>query len=255
MILSHKYQFIFIKTGKVGGTSVEMALSRFLGPDDIITPISRADELERYRLGYRSAQNFEKPFTSLSPVKWPRWLRAAALSRLGSGERSLRERYRFPRRFWNHMPAAAIRARIDKDIWDRYYKFSIERNPWDKTISTYFWDLYKEKHNMSFRDFVLSGQGLNSHFNHYSINGVVAVDRLLRYERIAQEIGEVAQHLGFPNGIRETIKDLNAKTGYRPNRRVVDHYDEEIRKIAEIYYAREIRLMGFKFGEEKKGNT
>ena len=38
MIVSHGRRFIFIKTSKTAGTSVEMQLSKFCGPDDIVTP-------------------------------------------------------------------------------------------------------------------------------------------------------------------------------------------------------------------------
>lgn len=40
MIISHKYKFIFLKTKKTAGTSFEIALSRYLGEDDVVTPIS-----------------------------------------------------------------------------------------------------------------------------------------------------------------------------------------------------------------------
>ncbi|WP_275670288.1 hypothetical protein [Okeania hirsuta] len=40
MIISHKYKFIFLKTIKTSGTSIEIYLSRFCGDDDVITPIS-----------------------------------------------------------------------------------------------------------------------------------------------------------------------------------------------------------------------
>lgn len=252
MIISHKYKFIFIKTGKVGGTSVEMALSKFLGPEDIITPISWVDERNRFRWGFRTAQNFEESFSSLSPIKWPRWLRANSLSRFGSEERKLRERYRFPRRFWNHMPAAAIRDKIDKETWNRYYKFSIERNPWDKMISIYYWDPGNKRPNMSFRDFVLSGQGLKSNFGLYSINGVVAVDRILRYDCLTQELSEVANQLGINDRIRDTLTMMSAKKKHRSHRSVEDFYDAETRKIVDIFFGREIRLMQFNFQEDQK---
>lgn len=37
--ISHEHRFMLIKTRKTAGTSVEIALSRSCGPDDIIRPI------------------------------------------------------------------------------------------------------------------------------------------------------------------------------------------------------------------------
>lgn len=47
MILSYKNKFIFIKNTKVAGTSIEIALSSICGEEDIITPVSKKDELVR----------------------------------------------------------------------------------------------------------------------------------------------------------------------------------------------------------------
>ena len=60
MIISHKHQFIFIKTKKTAGTSIEIALSQFCGEKDIITTISEEDEQIRQELNFSSAQNYMK---------------------------------------------------------------------------------------------------------------------------------------------------------------------------------------------------
>ena len=39
MIISHKYRFIFVKTLKTAGTSIEVFLSQHCGPLDVLTPI------------------------------------------------------------------------------------------------------------------------------------------------------------------------------------------------------------------------
>jgi hypothetical protein len=39
VIVSHEHRFIFLKSQKTGGTSLELALSRVCGPEDVITQL------------------------------------------------------------------------------------------------------------------------------------------------------------------------------------------------------------------------
>jgi len=123
MIISHKHKFIFLKTVKTAGTSIEIALSKYCGPDDIITPASPEDEITRSELGYPGPQNCFAPIKKYSLQDIFKWM--------FKGKKKLR--------FYNHIPARKIKARIGNDEWDSYYKFCFERNPWDRTISLYYW--------------------------------------------------------------------------------------------------------------------
>ena len=52
MIISHKHKFIFIKTRKTAGTTIEYNLSKYLGSEDIIAPSEQVNYL---------AQNYIHP--------------------------------------------------------------------------------------------------------------------------------------------------------------------------------------------------
>ena len=48
MIISHKYKFIFIKTRKTAGSSIEYNLSNYLGDDDVITPLDGIPKAKKH---------------------------------------------------------------------------------------------------------------------------------------------------------------------------------------------------------------
>ena len=57
MIVSHRHKFVFMKTRKTAGTSIEIALSEHCGPSDIVSPNDPADEELRSKLGFTGPQN------------------------------------------------------------------------------------------------------------------------------------------------------------------------------------------------------
>src|SRR5687768_13795108 len=122
MIISHKHKFIFLKTRKTAGTSLDIALSRFCGPEDVITIInSEGDEL-RNELGFPGPQNHSIPLRHWKGKDFARVL--------------IRRK---KARYYEHMRAGELRYRLPKDQWTSYFKFCIERNPYDKAVSLYYW--------------------------------------------------------------------------------------------------------------------
>ena len=232
MIISHKYKFIFLKTTKTAGTSIELALSRFCGEDDIISEVSPADEKLRRQLGTRGPQHHQAvPLAKYSVRDWKRLLR--------------RGRRRFV--YYNHMPAREVKALIGNTIWDEYYKFCFERNPWDRAISWYYWRCSTEP-RPPISQFIASGALRtlkDKGFGVYAIDGKIAVDRVCRYENLEAELSSVCNtRLQIP----EKLALPKAKAGYRRDRR---HYRDVLAeadrdRIAQLF-ADEIELFGYRY--------
>ena len=191
-----------MKTNKTAGTSIEIALSKFCGPKDIITPISCKDEKIRKELGYRGPQNY-----------------------LSSAGEVL---------FYNHISASAVRNIIN-DTWDKYYKFCFERNPWDRLVSLYFWRKTPES-QVSISNFIDSGEPQrlkDKGYEIYTIDGEVVVDKVCKYENINEELEWVRRKVGIP----EALELPRAKSGFRKDKR---HYrdilsDNDKAKIQELF--------------------
>ncbi len=227
MIISHKYKFIFIKTEKTAGTSIEIALSKFCGPKDIITPIVEEDELKRRKLGYRGPQNYKIPFSKYSKCDLMTTI-------------DIKRRLRF----YHHNDAAYIKRHIDKDIWDSYYKFGFERNPFDKVVSWYFWQ-YKQEPRPSISEFIESGEAnLVKGFQLYTIDSIFAVDKVYFFEELDEAMKDLADKIGLP----EVPELPKTKANLRKDKRSYrDILSEKDRETIEKVFARELAYFGFKW--------
>ena len=100
MIVSHKYRFIFLRTEKTASTSMISALQGILGENDV------------------QASSDRPPWAKFSPIH----------------HRALRRHC--PQWFGLHTHATASQVRdvIGRKIFDSYYKFVVERNPWQVSL-------------------------------------------------------------------------------------------------------------------------
>ena len=227
MLISHKHRFIFIKTQKTAGTSIEIALSKFLGEDDVITPISASDEAIRSQVGAPGPQNYALPLSEYELIDWAR----------------LVHHRRRPRKYWNHISARAVQERLGPQKWASYFKFCVERNPLDKAVSYYHWQVGNGGFRGAFRDFVLQGHAYKvSDFDCYTISGTLAVDRVLCFENLQKELQCVTDRLGLPGSVLLP----KAKGNFRKDRRPSEElYDDSMIEVIRIEFAREIALLGF----------
>ena len=218
MIVSHEHGFVFMKTRKTAGTSVEIALSRVCGDRDVITPVSQEDEELRRTAGGRGPQHFEAP-----PLE---------------------------RRAFNHMPVSMVRRMLGRRRFESYFSFAIERNPWDAVVSLYHWrnrDAGAGAAAPPFEEYVGSPAVetfATKNQRIYRLQGRVAVDRVLRYESLAEELSAVWSELGLPGS-----PDLpHAKAGTRPpGASYRSYYDDASRQRVAELFADPIRDLGYEF--------
>jgi hypothetical protein len=233
MVVSHEHKFIFVKTTKTAGTSIEIALSRYCGPLDIITPISPEDEVMRLEAGGRVPQNYTLPLRCYDVSDWNRLFR--------TGKR---------RQFRNHNPASVIRQGLGESLWNSYYKFCVERDPFDKAISRYSWSTRPPRPPL--RDYLVQAPEAHlSNWHIYTIENTVAVDFVVRYERLREDLEAVARRIGLPG----SLELPRAKGGHREERA---HYsqilDDASRRRLETVCAREIEAFGYQWRQAESTN-
>lgn len=185
MIASFSHNFIFLKTRKVGGTSMEIVMSSWCGGRDICTPVTEEDEELRREHG-GEARNFGSP----------------------TGEAM----------FINHMPARAVRAKLP-GLWSRAFKFSVDRHPYEKVISRAFWNIGRRGGNPDeeLADEIDQALIKRNYINFpiYMINRKPAVDEVWRYEDAWTKLAALAERLG----VAVPEQPPRAKGGYRKDPR------------------------------------
>ena len=229
MILSHKYKFIFIKTAKTAGTSIEVFLSKHCAPTDTVTPIEPPVEGHQPR----NYEGFINPVPEI-------------LERPGKFFSALRHTITSREKFYRHMPASEAQQRVPSRVWNSYFKFCVERNPWDKVLSHYHMHSTRKGGALSLDEYLTRGRFPINYFRYTNRSGTrMIVDRILRYENLIPELGEVFSHLNVPF---DGTLGIKAKSEYRTDRRPYQQvFNDEQRRIVEKAFAKEIELHGYRF--------
>jgi hypothetical protein len=257
MIISHSRKFIFVKSLKTAGTSIEAALSNYCSGNDVVVPINDFghNRDEKGGLVHRG-MNADDIY-----------------ARIGQ-----------------HVDAPTIKAREPAEVWDTYFKFSIARNPWDRALSYFFWDrrkdpalkprkrfyhylgvpfdefaIIKRQFTQFLRSRTLAAGGddrwyigdgphryrvpaegfLENNDRFYTIEDQLCVDFVIRYEHLEDDYNEVCRRLGIPAAGLPHLK-----SGIRKGaRHFADYYDDETRDIVGDLHRNDIRLFNYRFGQ------
>lgn len=234
MIVSHRHRFIFLKTQKTAGSSIELFLRRFCGPDDIVTPVD-PDEPLAAELGLDPPRNYGDRLAR--PWEWRRRdLHTVRTTRALPRRSTLRD----------HSSAAEVRAVVGQQVWDEYLTFTVVRNPWDQAVSSYFWMRSLGRGTDDEVMDIVTTRGAARNWGIYTIDGAVAVDEVIRYEDLAAGLARVCARIGLAAPV-----DLpRAKAGIRPAR---THWrdvltDDQAATVAR-HAAGEIAEFGYRFDD------
>lgn len=222
MIISKKHKFLFIKTHKTAGISLEIALSRHCGDEDIITPMGGSDENLRFQMSGRGSQNYRMRLSQLGPIGMMR---------------ALRHRYR--PRLWNHASYSdALNFCSFEGFPEDYFIFAVERHPFEKVRSLYFHEKSKGFRG-DFESFCVTDrlQRVSDYSLYAGPDGQVAA-QIYRYERLAPSLVDIASKIGIP-----PLEMARAKLGMR-TKEVVRIGKRESKIICEVF-AREFDLFGY----------
>jgi hypothetical protein len=223
MLVSHLCRFIYLKTIKTGSTSVEIYFEPWCVP----------------------------------PAKWrgEQHARAESVSEWGIvGARGAGDGFVRPDCTWyNHMPAAEVRDKVGPAVWDSYFKFCVIRDPYDKVVSQFWYHLSPAmRDHLARADFAEVRRAFNawlpdgtmpSDRHIYTIDARIAVDEVIRYERMQPDLERICRGLRLP---WQPHRLGNYKGGFRPRREpAIEYYDERSHNIAGSGFSWEIAQFGY----------
>jgi hypothetical protein len=235
VVISHKHKFIFIKTRRCATSSIEYALAQICGAKDIVT-----DHTNRNPPSDRNTRGWFNPLPDVSFSLH----RAHEIGYTCLGQLKV-DLLRFLRRekYYDHIPAEVVKARLGSK-WDNYFKFTVERNPWDKEVSYY----YHRKYAEGFGDLTFE-EHLKSPCTDVALytnrKGRLLVDYVMRYERLQEDFEYVLNkldlpHVELPHVNTHGKREINYRKFYMgENERFID-------VVAKIH-AKEIEMFGYEF--------
>ncbi len=118
------------------------------------------------------------------------------------------------------MTSEQIKKYLTEEQWNSYYKFSIERNPFDRAVSLFFWRGGDKKYNTIYDFLKKDAPGVQGFMNNkiYTINDEVILDKLYQYEDLDFFMSDLSKKLNLKEELR--MPNYKAKSH---TRKVKDH--------------------------------
>ena len=225
LIISYEKKFVFIKLIKVAGSSVENALSPFLGEKAIVTPMALEEANDYWRVPWGKPKFFIKTWLSmLSRHKFKVIafdLPFDILHRRGP----VRAHVFSP--IGPHEGIQVAKSILAAEDFRDFLKVAVCRNPYEQIVSWYFWHLYLLKRRSDSSGFVeepsfkewfhANTQKCGANYRALTIDGKFAIDFVIRQEYLEEDLQVLCKRVDIdPIPVLEKLAREKLKTSSRP---------------------------------------
>ncbi len=205
VLVSHPHRFIFLKTSKTAGTSVEMALEHACAAKGHVAVEKTPTRMSKHGV--------------IGSRVWPHEIPKQPALEKG---------------MWvNHKSAEDVRNDLGAIRFDKYTKFTTVRDPFDRCVSTFHWENPKTvlaaknfadlRHG--FQDFIRSKKWKTDRKN-VIIDGKFIINRVVRFEHLLDDLSLVAHDLGVAVNIN-AMPHKKSTAESRKDYAVADYFDQE----------------------------
>lgn len=219
MLVSHSKKFIFLKTVKTGGTSVEGALEKYCLPPGTPSPChARPETVSEYGI-VGARQEYLKSYKT----------------------------------YYSHIPASELRPLVGEQVWNSYYKFTIVRHPYEKAISSFFFSSAQNGKEFTDEDIDTAREAFQKSVREkkrflrdqhiFTIDGKLAVDGILHHETLPEDLRTLSAHLHLD---LDTDQLPRFKAGLRPKSATVEDFiTPELAEIIDDAFQFEFNHLGY----------
>ncbi|MDX2003536.1 MAG: sulfotransferase family 2 domain-containing protein [Chitinophagales bacterium] len=151
--------------------------------------------------------------------------------------------------FEDHISAPELKAGLKAKYFNKYYKFSFVRNPWDWQVSLYHYAREEKGHHqrdlvlkMSFEEYIHWRVNEDLHLQKafmYDAAGNCLVDFIGKLESINEDFKKITAHIGIEATLPHSNKSKH--THYR------DYYNDGTRALVAEAFKEDIELFDYQF--------
>lgn len=218
MLISHQYQFIYLKTHKTASTSVEAALETLCTNSGHV-PQHTQDEIKS-DLGYISG-------------------------RMGGKSHFLPA----------HARASYVERKVGKTVFDKYTKVYTVRNPYDKVVS-WFWHVMPERTKARvkdsfdstltlFSDWIEMRPDLPEDTGMYRTDAGIFPAEIIRFENLSHDLTSFAGKIGASVDLT-ALPRWKSETRWHKDRDFMEYYSLYTKRIVQRHFAFDFSNFGYK---------